>query len=69
MILETKPEFRADPSSLQNIYVKTTGAGAASTPVAGAPGPGTGITGNGIPSGQSIPLSAVTKPVLSVGPL
>ena len=34
-----------------------------------AAGPGTGITGNGIPSGASIPLSAVTKPVPSVGPL
>ncbi len=28
VILETKPEFRADPSSLQNIYVKTNGGGA-----------------------------------------
>ena len=28
VILETKPEFRRDPSSLQNIYVKTNGGGA-----------------------------------------
>ena len=30
---------------------------------------GSGVTGNGIPSGQSIPLSAVTKPINQVGPL
>src|SRR6476646_6250110 len=51
VILETKPEFRTDPSNLQNIYVKTNGGGAATTPVAGAAaGPGSGITGNGIPA-------------------
>jgi HAE1 family hydrophobic/amphiphilic exporter-1 len=70
VILETKPEFRTDPTSLQNIYVKTNGGGAVTTPVAStAAGPGGGVTGNGIPSGQSIPLSAVTIPVASVGPL
>src|SRR4051812_14814724 len=70
VILETKPEFRQDPSNLQNIYVKTNGGGASTTPVTGtAAGPGGGVTGNGIPSGQSIPLSAVTVPVPSVGPL
>ncbi|MEA2983181.1 MAG: hypothetical protein QOF09_5004 [Alphaproteobacteria bacterium] len=70
VILETKPEFRLDPSSLQNIYVKTNGGGAVAGPAAGAAaGPGSGVTGNGIPSGQSIPLSAVTMPVPSVGPL
>ena len=62
MILETKPEFRTDPSSLQNIFVKTNGAGAAIGRRHGD-APGSGITGNGIPSGQSIPLSAVTKPM------
>ena len=71
VILETKPEFRQDPTNLQNIYVKTNGGGAVAAPAAtgGAPGPGSGVTGNGIPSGQSIPLSAVTVPVPSVGPL
>jgi HAE1 family hydrophobic/amphiphilic exporter-1 len=69
VILETKPEFRRDPTSLQNIFVKTNGGGAVASPVGTAAGPGTGITGNGIPSGASIPLSAVTKPVPSVGPL
>ncbi len=36
VILETKPEFRTDPSSLQNIYVKTNGGGAGSTSPTGA---------------------------------
>jgi HAE1 family hydrophobic/amphiphilic exporter-1 len=66
VILEAKPEFRTDPSSLSKIYVKTNGGGAA---VGGTAGPGSGVTGNGIPAGQSIPLSAVTKPVSTVGPL
>ncbi|MGH8123967.1 MAG: efflux RND transporter permease subunit, partial [Rudaea sp.] len=67
VILETKPEFRSDPSNLGNIFVKTNGPGN----VVSAPGTtaGGGVTGNGIPSGQSIPLTAVTKPVASVGPL
>ncbi len=67
VILEAAPEFRTDPSSLSKIFVKTNGPGNATSPT--ATGPGSGITGNGIPSGQSIPLSAVTKPVASVGPL
>jgi HAE1 family hydrophobic/amphiphilic exporter-1 len=63
VILEAKPEFRTDPSSLSKIYVKTNTAGTS------GPGPGSGVTGSGIPSGRSIPLSAVTKPVQTVGPL
>jgi len=66
VILETKPEYRIDPSSLEKIFVKTTGAGAAA---GGAGTPGSGITGSGTPSGMSIPLSAVTKPIATVGPL
>src|SRR3954468_21916747 len=70
VILETKPEFRTDPSSLQNIYVKTNGGGTGPSPATGTgAGPGGGVTGNGVPGGQSIPLSAVTVPVPSVGPL
>ena len=70
VILETKPEFRRDPTNLQNIYVKTNGGGAVTAATgSAATGPGSGVTGNGIPSGQSIPLSAVTIPVQSVGPL
>ena len=64
VILEAAPEFRTDPSSLSKIFVKTNGTGN----TAGG-SPGSGVTGNGIPSGQSIPLSAVTKPVAMVGPL
>jgi HAE1 family hydrophobic/amphiphilic exporter-1 len=66
VILESQPQFQADPSQLQNIFVKTNGSGAGT---GGAAGPGAGVNGNGIPSGQSIPLSAVTRMVPSVGPL
>ncbi|AMN41855.1 efflux RND transporter permease subunit [Rhodoplanes sp. Z2-YC6860] len=67
IILETKPEFRIDPSSLERIFVKTNVPSASGT--GGTTGPGSGVAGNGVPSGQSIPLSAVTKLVPSVGPL
>src|SRR6476620_615994 len=66
VILESQPQFQADPSQLQNIFVKTNGSGAGT---GGAVGPGSGVNGNGIPSGQSIPLSAVTRMVPAVGPL
>ena len=66
VILESQPQFQADPSQLQNIFVKTNGSGAGA---GGATGPGSGVNGNGIPSGQSIPLSAVTQMVPAVGPL
>jgi HAE1 family hydrophobic/amphiphilic exporter-1 len=62
VILESLPRFQADASQLQNIFVKTNVAGAGS---AG----GAGVNGNGIPSGTSIPLSAMTRMVPSVGPL
>lgn len=65
IILETQPEFRNDPSKLGSIFIKTntgvTGAGALA--------PGAGISGNGTPTGASIPLSAVTRLVPTVGPL
>jgi HAE1 family hydrophobic/amphiphilic exporter-1 len=67
VILESLPQFQADPSQLQNIYVKTNVPGAAAG--GGTSGPGAGVNGNGIPSGQAIPLSAVTRIVPSVGPL
>jgi HAE1 family hydrophobic/amphiphilic exporter-1 len=66
VILETKPEFRADASALSKIFVKTNGPGALG---AGTGGPGSGVSGVGVPSGQSVPLSAVTKPIQQVGPL
>jgi HAE1 family hydrophobic/amphiphilic exporter-1 len=62
VILESQPRFQADPSQLQNIYVKT------NLPSAGS-GPGSGVSGNGVPSGQSIALSTVTRVIPSVGPL
>ena len=68
VILEAAPQFRVDPSSLEKIFVKTNGPGAA-TGSSAAGTAGSGVTGNGIPSGQSIPLSAVTKQINQVGPL
>ncbi len=65
VILEAMPEFRTDPSSLSKIFLKTNTGGAAG----GAGAPGAGIAGSGTPSGQSIPLSAVTRLVETVGPL
>jgi HAE1 family hydrophobic/amphiphilic exporter-1 len=61
VILESMPQFQADQSQLNNMYVKTnfnTGSG-----------PGAGVSGNGVPSGQSIPISAITKMIPEVGPL
>ena len=69
VILETKPEFRSDPSNLANIYVKTNSGGTGQAAGGGAGGPGSGISGSGTPSGISVPLTAVTKPVPQVGPL
>jgi hydrophobic/amphiphilic exporter-1 (mainly G- bacteria), HAE1 family len=68
VILESQPKFQADPSQLQNIFVKTNVPGAGGGTGTGT-GPGAGVNGNGIPSGQSIPLSAVTKITPAVGPL
>ena len=65
VILESQPQFQADPSQLQNIFVKTNVAGGAGT----GTGPGAGVNGNGIPSGTAIPLSAVTRVLPAVGPL
>jgi HAE1 family hydrophobic/amphiphilic exporter-1 len=67
VILESQPQFQADPSQLNNIFVKTNTPSASST---GSPaGPGSGINGNGVPSGQSIPITAVTRIVPTVGAL
>ena len=72
VILESLPEFQADPSGLSKIFLKTnvntTGGGAAVA--VGTPGaPGGGVGGVGTLSGPSIPLSAVTRIVPTVGPL
>src|SRR5262245_3762178 len=66
VILESQPKFQTDPSQLQNIFVKTNVPGAGGGT---GTGPGAGVNGNGIPSGQSIPLSAVTRITPAVGPL
>jgi HAE1 family hydrophobic/amphiphilic exporter-1 len=72
VILESLPEFQADPSSLSKIFLKTnvntTGGGATVAPGA-ASAPGGGVGGVGTLSGPSIPLSAVTRIIPTVGPL
>jgi HAE1 family hydrophobic/amphiphilic exporter-1 len=62
IILETKPEYQVDTSGLSKIYVKTS---APNVNLAA----GGGVTGNSTPTGQAIPLSAVTTLVPTVGPL
>ncbi len=68
VILESLPEFQADPAALSKIFLKTgsSGIGAAA---AGTLAPGSGVTGATAPTGPSVPLSAVTKIVPTVGPL
>jgi HAE1 family hydrophobic/amphiphilic exporter-1 len=61
IILELKPEYQADASGLSKIYLKTNAPPSISA--------GAGVTGSGVPNGQAIPLSAVTKLVQAVGPL
>src|SRR5258705_13530400 len=65
VILESQPRFQADPSQLQNIFVKTNVAGGAGTGTR----PGAGVNGNGIPSWTAIPLLAGTPVLPAVGPL
>ena len=61
VILESQPQFQVDPTQLQNIYVKTLFPGSVT-------GPGSGVNGNGVPSGQAVPLSAITRMVPNCGP-
>ena len=63
IIMQSMPEFQADPSALSKIFLKTR----ADNPNAVAAG--AGASGTGVLTGPSIPLSAVTKLVPSVGPL
>jgi HAE1 family hydrophobic/amphiphilic exporter-1 len=70
VILESLPEFQADPSGLSKIYLKTNanlGSGSGSGPAPAAAGGG--ISGVGTLQGPVVPLSAVTKFVPTVGPL
>ena len=64
IILETRPEFQADPSGLSKIYLKTSLANTSAAVTTGG-----GVLGTGTPNGLSIPLSAVTRLVPRVGPL
>ncbi|MBI5112659.1 MAG: efflux RND transporter permease subunit [Rhodovulum sp.] len=65
VILESLPEFQADPSGLDRIFLKTNLSGAAGAALT----PGGGVTGNTAANGPAIPLSAVTRVVRTVGPL
>lgn len=62
VILESQPQFQADPSALSKIYLKTSAVNVAN-PAGG------GVSGVGNLTGPTIPLSAVTKLVPTVGPL
>jgi HAE1 family hydrophobic/amphiphilic exporter-1 len=62
VILESQPKFQVDPTQLQNIYIKTAYPGSVQ-------GPGSGVSGNAVPSGQAISLAAVTNIVPTVGAL
>ncbi|MGZ3411685.1 MAG: efflux RND transporter permease subunit [Xanthobacteraceae bacterium] len=67
IILEGLPEVQEDPDALSKIFLKTSLAGVAGNAAGAAPG--AGVNGVGVLSGPTIPLSAVTKIVPSVGPL
>jgi HAE1 family hydrophobic/amphiphilic exporter-1 len=64
IILEGIPEVQEDPAALSKIFLKTSATG---NVLGGAPG--AGVNGVGVLSGPTIPLSAVTKIVPTVGPL
>lgn len=72
IILESMPEFQADPAGLSKIFLKTNvnQTGGANAPAAGAASAaGGGVGGIGALTGPVIPLSAVTKITPTVGPL
>ncbi len=63
IIMQSLPEFQADPAALSKIFLKTRAESAANTAA------GAGASGSGVLTGPSIPLSAVTRLVPTVGPL
>ena len=69
VILECDPQFQADPTGLGKIFLKTNLSGLANANTGTAAPGGAGVNGNGVPTGPSIPLSAVTKLTPTVGPL
>jgi HAE1 family hydrophobic/amphiphilic exporter-1 len=69
VILESQPQFQADPSSLSKIFLKTNANNSAAGGSGASTAVGGGVSGVGVLAGPSIPLSAVTKLVPAVGPL
>jgi HAE1 family hydrophobic/amphiphilic exporter-1 len=67
VILETLPQYQNNPNDLAKIYLKTSAASGASGGTSLSPGGG--VTGVGTLSGPTIPLTAVTRLVPTVGPL
>jgi HAE1 family hydrophobic/amphiphilic exporter-1 len=65
VILESLPEFQADPSGLSKLFLKTN----ANVSNAGGGAPGGGVSGVGTLTGPVVPLTAVTRLIPSVGPL
>ena len=63
IIMQSMPEFQTDPTALSKIFLKTRADNTATGAVGG------GASGTGVLTGPSIPLSAVTRLVPSVGPL
>jgi HAE1 family hydrophobic/amphiphilic exporter-1 len=63
IIMQSMPEFQTDPTALSKIFLKTRADNTAMGAVGG------GASGTGVLTGPSIPLSAVTRLVPSVGPL
>jgi HAE1 family hydrophobic/amphiphilic exporter-1 len=72
VIMESLPEFQADPSGLSKIFLKTnvnqTG-GAGGVPQGAQIATGGGVGGVGALTGPVVPLSAVTRIIPTVGPL
>jgi hydrophobic/amphiphilic exporter-1 (mainly G- bacteria), HAE1 family len=67
VILECDKSIQVDPTGLSKIYLKTNLNGTSAAGV--APAAGSGVSGATAPTGPSIPLSAVTKLVPTVGAL
>jgi hydrophobic/amphiphilic exporter-1 (mainly G- bacteria), HAE1 family len=69
VILECDKKIQDDPTGLNKIYLKTNLNGQATGGGIVQPAAGSGVNGSTSPTGPSIPLSAVTKLVPTVGAL
>jgi HAE1 family hydrophobic/amphiphilic exporter-1 len=67
VIEECDPRIQADPSGLNQLFLKTNLNGQSTA--SGAPATGSGINGQSPPTGPVIPMSAVTRIVPTVGAL